>query len=147
MRLERAFFREIKKAEAARVVEADRDTIFEDEDNVIMSPQRLIGVASDHHATRHAEMADHRPAVIQPDQDIFRPSADDVDPASFDPLAQSFGKRETEVGSVQVQADKASSIHDMGKPPAYGFDFWQFGHGRFRCLDGGMCCDAEPRAV
>ena len=81
--------RQQHQAEAAGVVEADLPALVGLEDDMVVPLEGMLGGARgvvQGHAARHAEMGDQGVAVVEPDQQVFRPPVDGQDRAALDPL-------------------------------------------------------------
>lgn len=76
----------------------------------------------------HAQMAQNRQPIIEPDEQIFRPPPHPRHRRAGDRIGQPLGKWKAQIGAPQLHPFDFR-LHEPGlKTAADRFDLWQFGH-------------------
>ena len=78
--------------------------------------------------TGHAQMGNQHCLVIEPDEQIFRPSLQVGDAPAFNTLDEFFREWKAQIRAAHFQALDTGTLHCRLKATTNGFDFWQFGH-------------------
>ena len=123
--------RQQHQAEAAGVVETDLPALVGLEHDMVVPLERMLGGARrvvQGHAARHAEMGDQGVAVVEPEQQVFRPPVDGQHRAALDPLGEPGRQRHPEVAAALDEANDAPADQSRNETAADGFDLGQLGH-------------------
>ena len=123
--------------EAARIAKPDGARI-QLEIHVVVRPRRRQAVAENGHPSRHAQVYDERPAVIQCDEDVLGPPSQMQNPAVFKARRHILRKGNPEIPAPDDGTRDRCAFHRRRQPPAHGFNFGQFGHGNKVAVSGGF---------
>ena len=123
--------------EAAGIAKPDGARI-QLEIHVVMRPRRRQAVAENGHPSRHAQVYDQCPPVIQCDEDVLGPPPQIQNPAVFKARRHTIGKGNPEIPAPDHGARDRCAFHRRRQPPAHGFNLWQFGHGNKVAVSGGF---------
>ena len=123
--------------EAARIAKPDGARI-QLEIHVVMRPRRRQVVAEDDHPSRHAQVYDECPAVIQCNEDVLGPPSHMQNPAVFKARRHMVWKGNSEIPAPDDGTRDRCAFHRRRQPPAHGFNFGQFGHGNKVAVSGGF---------
>ncbi len=121
--IERGTRRQGDEAEAARVVEAQMDVVLGLHQHVIVLVERVRLALGHQDAARHAEMHDHRRAVVEIEQDVLGAPADLLHPPSGHALRQILRQRDTQILAPRLDAPQPLAQEFCAQPAADGFDF------------------------
>ena len=123
--------------EAARIAKPDGARI-QFEIHVVMGPRRRQVVAENGHPSRHAQVYDECPAVIQCNEDVLGPPSQMQNPAVFKARRHMVRKGNSEIPAPDDGTRDRCAFHRRRQPPAHGFNFGQFGHGNKVAVSGGF---------
>ena len=87
----------------------------------------------------HAEMADQHLAVVEMDQDVFRPAVDALDPPAGETLGEAGRQGKAQIRAALQHPDQPPPLQSGGEPAADGLDFRQLRHG------ANLACRRAPR--
>jgi len=123
-------FHQVNRAEAARIDEADPPAVVGLQFQVLVQGDVVAPDRLQQHAPRHAEVQQHRPAAVEPHQDVFRPPAEAGHPRPGQPGGEPRGQRPAQVGAAGDGAQQHPSLQARLQASHHGFDFGEFRHGR-----------------
>lgn len=123
--------------EAAGIAKPDGARI-QLEIHMVMGPRRRQAVAENGHPSRHAQVYDECPPVIQCNEDVLGPPPQMQNPAVFKARRHIAWKGNSEIPAPDDRARDRSAFHRRRQPPAHGFNFGQFGHGNKVAVSGGF---------
>ena len=123
--------RQQHQAEAASVVETNLPALVGLEHDMVVPLERMFGGTRrvvQGHAARHAEMGDQGVAVIEAEQQVFRPAVDGLHPTAFDTLRELGRQRHPKVAPALDEANDAPADQSRNETASDGFDLGQLGH-------------------
>ena len=128
---------QIHEAEAAWIVVDDAAPIRESEDHMIVGAESRPGMMEDAgtmgairrldpERPGHAEVHDEDGAVVEMGTEIFRAPVEGLDPAPFEPLDETLGKRKPQVRPALLDLLDRRADEDGRETATDGLDLWQF---------------------
>ena len=140
MLIEPALADQIHIAEAARIRVADRGAVAHVKHDMLMRRcgRRLVVEAPrleclsigavDAEAAGHAEMHHQHLAVVEPGEQVLRPSVERLDLPPGEPLGEIDGERKAQILAPLLDAREAIADQHRLKAHPHGFNLRKFGH-------------------